>query len=120
MTHDYFKDYREAHDDMLEDVNIPKLQNDLDEAQTHLDAVLNPYRERMRQAEEGIHVITIDQQRTVVLHGIEAMYVKPRKSTKWKAVALTFEPAPELIEEHSTVGSPSVRISVHEVLDLED
>lgn len=114
MTHDYFKDYREAYDELLEDVNIPTLRKALEEAQEHLAEVERPYHERIEKAREGVMQITLDQQRTVVMHGIEAMYVKPRKSTKWKEVAMTFKPSNELVEEHSTVGSPSVRITVHE------
>lgn len=111
----YFFEYRLAHDEMAEDVNIPALEKKLSEAQEHLAAVTQPYLERIQQAEEGIKETVLDQQRTMVLHGIEATYSKPRKSTSWKGVAMTFDPPDELIEEHSKVGNPSVRIKVQDL-----
>ena len=111
----YFGEYRKAHDEMAEDVNIPALQKNLVEAQDALAAVTQPYFERIQHAEEGIKETVLDQQRTMVLNGIEATYSKPRKSTSWKGVAMTFDPPAELIEEHSKVGNPSVRIKVQEI-----
>ena len=112
----YFEEYRKAFDEMAEDVNIPALEREIIEAQAALAEATSPYLERIQQAEEGIRETVLDQQRTMVLNGIEATYSKPRKSTSWKGVAMTFDPPVELIEEHSKVGNPSVRIKVQEIL----
>ena len=110
----YFEEYRKAHDEIAGDANIPKLEEALAEAQALLYVATTPYLDRMKCAEEGIRETVLDQQRTVVLNGVEATYTKPRKSTSWKGVAMSYDPPSELIEEHSTIGSPSVRIKIQE------
>jgi hypothetical protein len=119
MAHDYFKDYREAIDAMMADDDLRTLNKTLEVIMDGIEQAEAPYRDRLRKAEEGIHAVTLDQQRTIILHNIEAKYSKPRKSTSWKGVAMSFNPSDELIEEHSKVGSPSVSIKVHDVIDLE-
>ena len=112
----YFEEYRKAHDEMKNDTELEILMITLESAQIQIADKQSPYLERMKTAEEGIKETVLDQQRTMVLNGIEATYSKPRKSTSWKVVAMTFDPPVELIEEHSKVGSPSVRIKVQEIL----
>lgn len=111
----YFEDYRKAHDEWVDDISLEGLRNTLRETQEHLTAFEKPYLDRMKAAEEGIKETVLDQQRTMVLHGVEAIFTKPRKSTSWKGVALTFDPSSELIEEHSKTGHPSVKIKVQEI-----
>ena len=108
----YFEEYRKAYDEMAGDANIPELEMALAEAREALAAVATPYFERMKNAEEGIRETVLDQQRTMVLNGVEAIYTKPRKSTSWKGVAMSYDPPSELIEEHSTIGNPSVRVQI--------
>lgn len=120
MTHDYFKDYRDALDEMNADDELQDAVAEMILATAKMTDLEAPYKNRLRKAEEGIHAITLDQQRTILLHNIEAQYIKPRKSTSWKNVAMHFEPSNELIEEHSKVGSPSVKITVHDQIELEE
>ena len=111
----YFEEYRKAHDEMEADEALSKAVAGVVFAMDILAELENPYKEKLAKAEEGIKETVLDQQRTMVLHGIEATYSKPRKSTSWKGVAMTFDPPTELIEEHSTVGNPSVRIKVQDL-----
>ena len=110
----YFFEYRLAHDEMVDDGAVEGLRNTLKITRDALAKIEAPYRERMMRAEEGIKETVLDQQRTVALHGVEATYTKPRKTVKWKAVAQEYSPPDELIEEHTTVGHPSVRIKVQD------
>ena len=111
----YFEEYRKAHDEMKDNIELEGLFQTLKITQDMITKVQAPYLGRIVIAEEGIKESVLDQQRTMVLHGIEATYMKPRKSTSWKGVAMTYDPPAELIEEHSKVGHPSVRIKVQEV-----
>ena len=111
----YFEEYRKAHDEMEADETLAKAVAGVVFAMDILAELENPYKEKLAAAEEGIKETVLDQQRTMVLNGIEATYSKPRKSTSWKGVAMTFDPPVELIEEHSKVGNPSVRIKVQEI-----
>ena len=111
----YFEEYRKAYDEMQTDEELTKAGVEVELALLKLGDLETPYTERITAAEEGIKETVLDQQRTMVLHGIEATYSKPRKSTSWKGVAMTFDPPVELIEEHSKVGNPSVRIKVQEI-----
>lgn len=110
----YFEDYRKAHDEMKNDVDLDILIGELESAKEMIAAAQAPYLDRMKAAEEGIKETVLDQQRTMVLHGVEATFTKPRKSTSWKGIALTFAPSDELIEEHSKTGHPSVKIKVQD------
>ena len=74
-----------------------------------------PYLDRMKAAADGIKETVLDRQQTMVLHGVEATYTKPRTSVSWKGVAQSFSPSNELIEEHSKVGHPGVKIKVQEI-----
>lgn len=111
----YFEEYRKAHDEMKND---GELEHQLQVLQTAQDIVTNiraPYLLRLTAAEDGIKETVLDQQRTMVLHGVEASFTKPRRSTSWKGVAMSYSPSDELIEEHSKVGHPSVKIKVQEI-----
>ncbi len=110
----YFEEYRKAHDEMEDDIELEGLRITLKITQEMIAERQEPYLDRLNQASDGISETVLDQQRTMVLHGVEAAFSKPRKSTSWKGVAMTFGPSDELIEEHSTVGSPSVNIKLQE------
>lgn len=111
----YFEDYRKAHDLLAEDMTLEGLRNTLRITQEQIAAFEAPYRKRMEAAADGIKETVLDQQRTMVLHGVEATFSKPRKSTSWKGIAMTFALTDELIEEHSKTGHPSVKIKVQEI-----
>jgi hypothetical protein len=111
----YFEEYRKAHDEMKDDVELGMLLQALQTAQDMVTNIRAPYLLRLTAAEAGIKETVLDQQRTMVLHGVEAIFTKPRKSTSWRIIAMTFDPSDELIEEHSKVGHPSVRIKAQEI-----
>lgn len=108
----YFEEYRKAHDEMKGDIELDMLLTTLKFAQEQVDKIKEPYLDRIKVAEEGIKETVLDQQRTMILHGVEAIFSKPRKSTSWKGIAMAFAPSDELIEEHSKVGHPSVKIKL--------
>lgn len=110
----YFEEYRKAHDEMADNIELEGLLQTLEITQNMIADIRAPYLGRIIAAEAGIKETVLDQQRTMVLHGVEAIFTKPRKSTSWKMIAMTFDPSDELIEEHSKVGHPSVRIKVQD------
>ena len=111
----YFEEYRKAHDEMKHSIDLDILMAKLKSAQEQVDKIKEPYLDRIKAAADGIKETVLDRQQTMVLHGVEATYTKPRTSVSWKGVAMSFEPPNELIEEHSKVGHPSVKIKVQEI-----
>lgn len=116
----YFEEYRKAHDEMKKDIALEGLMNTLAITQDMIAVTEAPYLDRINAAADGIKETVLDQQRTMVLHGVEATFTKPRKSTSWKGVAMSYDPSDELIEEHSKTGHPSVKIKVQEIQQEDD
>ena len=76
----YFEEYRKAYDEMQADEELTNAGVEVELAVLKLKELETPHKERISQAEEGIKETVLDQQRTMVLNGIEATYSKPRKS----------------------------------------
>ena len=116
----YFEEYRKAHEEMEDDIELDGLLGTLKITQAQKAIIQEPYLDRISAAADGIKETVLDRQQTMVLHGVEAIFTKPRRSTSWKMIAMTFSPSDELIEEHSKIGHPSVRIKVQEVQTYQD
>jgi len=107
-----FEEYRIAYDAMEADPAILKARKALADYQASLIEIERPYRDRMCEAAVGITALTLSEQKSITLFGVEARYTKGRETVSWKSVAQDLNPPEELIGKYTKTGEPSVNIKV--------
>lgn len=107
-----FADYAAAHRTMQDDILVQHLEKEMVRLSELMKRAKYYYDEAMKTAGEEIEAIVLELGQTVEVAGVTASYHKGIARPSWKAVAMTFEPGQELIDEHTKVGKPKVRIKV--------
>ena len=109
-----FADYAEAYWAMQDDPLVRFIKLQVVRLNGALKRAEKFYRTDMAEAGREIEAVALELGQTVEVAGVTASYTKGVARPSWKAVAMTFEPGRELIDEHTKVGKPSVRIKMTE------
>lgn len=109
-----FRNYAEAYWLMQDDSLVRHLRSEAIRLTGLLKQAEKFYRIDMAEAGREIEAVVLELGQTVEIAGVTASYRKGVARLSWKAVAMTFEPSRELIDEHTKVGKPSVRIKMME------
>ncbi len=111
--------YRRAYDEKAGDPEVARLRTELKEVHERATAItirLNeaeaPYDSRLLKAADAIRAAVLEHNRSITSNGVTGKPVKGRTSTSWKKVAVAAGADPLLIEEHTKVGPPKVKIEV--------
>lgn len=107
-----FADYAQAHRAMETDRLVQFIRLQVASLNEILAETEKLYRAAMAGFGKDIEAIVLELGQTVEVAGVTASYTKGVARPSWKAVAMTFEPGRELIDEHTKVGKPSVRIEM--------
>ena len=107
-----FEEYRRASNEMEGDKQVQEIRAAIAALQLQLEQAEYPYRIRLSDAAARIVEKVLGVKKTVTLWGVTATYITGRKSTSWKAVAIEMDAPPSLVTKHTTVGDPSVKISL--------
>jgi len=107
-----FEEYRKAYDSMEGDPAVLRARHAIEQYQASLESLEAPYREKMAEAGDRIIEAVLPLRESVTLCGIYARYTKGRSSTSWKSVATVMKAPQELVDEHTTVGKPSVSVAI--------
>jgi len=62
--------------------------------------------------QEEIEAVVLELRQTVKVAGVTASYHKAVARPSWKSVAVALKAPQELIDEHTKVGKPTVRIKM--------
>jgi hypothetical protein len=71
-----------------------------------------PFRYRMADATAKIVEEVLSIKKTIERWGVRATYTAGRKTTSWRSVALEMDAPPSVVARHTSVGNPSVKISL--------
>lgn len=109
-----FADYAVAYWAMQDDPLVRFIKLQVAELNNALEQAEYSYKLSMADFGKDIEAVVLELGQTVEVAGVTAKYTKGIARPSWKSVAMTFEPSRELIDEHTKVGKPSVRIKIAE------
>jgi hypothetical protein len=104
------ENYETTYIAMEADPQIRAARKQIESLQKRLDKLCEPYESRLSEYESAIKGHVIELGESIKQGHLNCVYYKPRRSTSWKSVAEELDPPQELIEEHTKIGNPSVRI----------